>query len=401
MADQKNIILGVCGSIAAYKSAYLTRLLVKEGYAVQPVLTRAAAEFVTPLTFATLSGRQALVEFTPPGKLQWNNHVELGLWADLMLIAPASANTLAKMARGLADNLLLTVYLSCRAPVAVAPAMDHDMWHHPATQKNLEILRQHGVEVIEVDTGELVSGLTGEGRMAEPERLLDWVNQFLSGPKKKSLDKKVVVTAGPTVEAIDAVRFISNRSTGKMGIAIAEAYARHGCSVTLILGPTPLQPAVPGIQTVRVTTAEEMFHACRKYFPGADIFVSAAAVADFTPARKSPEKTKKGKASLNLELKPTTDILKTLSKSKKPGQLLVGFAMETGDLLEEAARKLKGKNLDLIIANSIREPGAGFGSDTNRVTFIDRNNKITKFELKPKSGVAEDIVEYTTRLLNA
>ncbi len=394
MASKGNILLGVCGSIAAYKSAYLTRLLVKNTYDVKVILTKAGVGFINPITFSTLSGNPALSDFTSEDNSIWNNHVELGRWADLMLIAPTSANTMAKMACGIADNLLLTTYLSCNAPIVIAPAMDMDMWTNASTQRNLEILKSDGVDYIPVGSGELASGLIGEGRMAEPELIFDFVNQKLAKSKKKSLNKKILITGGPTYEPIDPVRYIGNHSTGTMAIELARIFADKGATVQLILGPSNLNIKHANVKIDRVNTASEMLAKSSKYFSTADIFISAAAVADFTPLKMNQNKMKKSGAEMTLKLKATVDILKTLAERKHRGQLLVGFALETENAEENALRKLLDKNLDLIVLNSLQDKGAGFGNATNRVTFIDRNNKMTKFELKPKSQVAADIVNY-------
>jgi len=394
MTSKGNILLGVCGSIAAYKSAYLTRLLVQDHFEVKVIMTDAASGFVSPLSFSTLSGHPAICDFTSEDQLVWNNHVELGLWADLMLIAPASANTIAKMASGIADNILLTTYLSCKAPVAIAPAMDLDMWKHHTTKRNLDMLKTDGVHYIAVDSGPLASGLEGEGRMAEPEAIINFIKEKFFSSKKKSLNKKILITGGPTYEPIDPVRFIGNHATGTMAIELAKNLAARGASIDLILGPSTLSLNHEHINIIRINTAEEMLTEASKYFPAADIFISAAAVADFTPLKTAKNKIKKSGNTLNLQLKSTIDILKTLSKNKHQGQIMVGFALETDHAIENARKKLQNKNLDLIILNSLNDKGAGFGYTNNRVTFIDRNNKMTKFELKPKSEVADDIVNY-------
>lgn len=392
-----NIILGISGSIAAYKAAHLTRLWVKRGAAVQVLMTEAATHFIAPLTLSTLSKRPVLTDVH--SATGWNNHVELGLWADALVVAPASANTLAKLANGLCDNLLTAVYLSARCPVLVAPAMDVDMWHHPATQANIRRLQSYGVQIIPVGTGELASGLQGEGRLAEPEEIVAYVDQYFR--RQQDLGgKKALVTAGPTFEPLDPVRYIGNHSTGKMGIAIAGALARRGAEVTLVLGPTALRPEHTGLRLLRVGTAQEMYTACAPLFPEMDITVLAAAVADYRPATFSDKKIKKKDDELQLALAKTVDIAATLGSRKKSGQILVGFALETNDALEHARQKMERKNLDLIVLNSLQDAGAGFGHDTNKVTLLRRNGLQTAFELKTKTEVAEDIVNEIAGLAN-
>lgn len=392
-----NIILGISGSIAAYKAAHLTRLWVKRGAAVQVLMTEAATHFIAPLTLSTLSKRPVLNDVH--SATGWNNHVELGLWADALVVAPASANTLAKLANGLCDNLLTAVYLSARCPVLVAPAMDVDMWHHPATQANIRRLQSYGVQIIPVGTGELASGLQGEGRLAEPEEIVAYVDQYFR--RQQDLGgKKALVTAGPTFEPLDPVRYIGNHSTGKMGIAIAEALARRGAEVTLVLGPTALRPEHTGLRLLRVGTAQEMYTACAPLFPEMDITVLAAAVADYRPATFSDKKIKKKDDELQLALTRTVDIAATLGSRKKSGQILVGFALETNDALEHARQKMERKNLDLIVLNSLQDAGAGFGHDTNKITLLRRNGLQTAFELKTKTEVAEDIVNEIAGLAN-
>ena len=392
-----NIILGISGSIAAYKAAHLTRLWVKRGAAVQVLMTEAATHFIAPLTLSTLSKRPVLTDVH--SATGWNNHVELGLWADALVVAPASANTLAKLANGLCDNLLTAVYLSARCPVLVAPAMDVDMWHHPATQANIRRLQSYGVQVIPVGTGELTSGLQGEGRLAEPEEIVAYVDQYFR--RQQDLGgKKALVTAGPTFEPLDPVRYIGNHSTGKMGIAIAGALARRGAEVTLVLGPTAQQPEHTGLRLLRVGTAQEMYTACAPLFPEMDITVLAAAVADYRPATFSDKKIKKKDDELQLALAKTVDIAAALGSRKKSGQILVGFALETNDALEHARQKMERKNLDLIVLNSLQDAGAGFGHDTNKITLLRRNGLQTAFELKTKTEVAEDIVNEIAGLAN-
>lgn len=383
------IILAVTGSIAAYKSAVLVRLLIKAGAEVQVLMTRAATEFITPLTLSTLSKRPVLTEVTS-GEA-WNNHVELGLWADAMVIAPATANSLAKMANGLCDNIVSAVYLSARCPVFLAPAMDLDMWKHPATEENVKRLQSYGHHFLPVGFGELASGLVGEGRMAEPEEIVAYLNRFF----QKSQDfsgKNVLITAGPTYEAIDPVRFIGNRSSGKMGIAIAEAFASRGASVKLILGPSRLQPVLNNIETIRVESAQEMYEAAMQLFEQADITVLSAAVADYRPKIVAQEKIKKTGDTLTIELEKTPDIAAALGKRKRAHQIIVGFALETHDELKNAGEKLVKKNFDFIVLNSLQDAGAGFNFDTNKITILHRDNKRKDFELKSKSAVAEDIV---------
>jgi phosphopantothenoylcysteine decarboxylase/phosphopantothenate--cysteine ligase len=396
----KNIILGVTGSIAAYKAAILIRLLVKEGAHVKVIMTDLAKAFITPLTLATLTKNPVLVDFYNPENGDWNNHVDLGLWADAYLIAPVTANTMAKMAHGIADNLLLTTYLSARCPVFIAPAMDMDMLRHRATQENIKMLKSRGHVVIEPSSGELASGLEGKGRMEEPVRILDVLKDHFQkdqGEKKKTLNrfqgKKVLLTAGPTYEAIDPVRFIGNHSTGKMGYALAEAFIREGARVHLVSGPTGL--FVPeGLQSfIRVQQAEEMHQACQKLFPQCDIVCLTAAVADYKPVDVKKQKIKAQSSQLTIELEKTIDIAAELGKQKNNNQFVVGFALETDNELKNAGEKLKKKNFDLIVLNSLRDRGAGFGYDTNKVTLIDSDNKTYNFGLKQKEHVARDILD--------
>lgn len=394
----KHIILGVTGSIAAYKAAILTRLLIKEGAEVKVIMTPLAKEFITPLTLATLSKNPILVDFFNPENGGWNSHVDLGLWADLFLIAPASANTMAKMASGVADNLLLTTYLSARCPVMLAPAMDMDMYSHPATQKNIQILKSYGNIFVEAATGELASGLSGKGRMEEPENILQHVvNLFLAANRFNGY--KVLITSGPTYEPIDPVRFIGNYSSGKMGTAIATAIAQQGAQVTFITGPAAVEPQHPSVKIVRVKTASEMLEQAKNEFDSCQVAILAAAVADFAPANTSTDKIKRGKENLDLQLKPTTDIAETLGKMKRQNQIIVGFALETHNEVENAIDKLTRKNLDIIVLNSLNDAGAGFGHNTNKITLIDRNGKQKSFELKPKSEVAQDIANAIIDLL--
>jgi len=399
MLQGKNIVLGICGSIAAYKSALLVRLLIKAGASVQVVMTPDATSFITPLTLSTLSKKPVLSDYFIPETGEWNNHVELGLWADLLIIAPASANTLAKMANGLCDNLLLAVYLSAKCPVYFAPAMDLDMWKHEATQQNIQTLQSFGNIIIPPATGELASGLYGEGRMAEPEDIID----FLSAELKKKLplaNQKILVTAGPTYEAIDPVRFIGNHSSGKMGFAIADQLASMGADVTLVAGPSAEYSKQPSVKRINITTAEEMLQACVPAFKNSTACIMSAAVADYAPVNVADQKIKKQNNSFNIEVKKTTDILSLLGAQKKPGQILVGFALETNDEEKNAIEKLQKKNLDFIVLNSMNDEGAGFKKDTNKITIIDKNLQKTEYGLKSKTEVARDICNKLNELLN-
>jgi len=392
MLQNKKILLGVTGGIAAYKCAHLVRLLVKEGAEVKVVMTKNACNFVTPQTLSVLSKNEVTLDFFD-ASYNWNNHVHLAEWADLFLIAPLTANTLAKMASGICDNVLLATYLSAKSKTIVAPAMDLDMYKHPTTGQNLDKLISYGNLIIPAESGELASGLTGEGRMAEPENILRFIKEYLS--KELPLTgKKVLVNAGPTYEAIDPVRFIGNRSSGKMGIAIAESFYRAGAQVTLVLGPSHLSPSVKGINVIRVESSDEMYDACIKEFANSEIAVCSAAVADYKPKEQSKIKIKKKDEGLSLDLIKTKDILSEMGKLKKK-QCLIGFALETNNVEDYAREKLKNKNLDFIVANSAAEEGSGFGTDTNKVTIIDKHNKITNFELKSKQEAANDIVNYT------
>ena len=397
MLSGKKILLGVCGSIAAYKSAQLVRLLVKSGAQVKVVMTPSATEFITPLTLSTLSKHPVLIAFHEGSGALWNNHVDLGLWADLMIIAPASANTLAKCAGGLCDNLLSAVYLSARCPVFWAPAMDLDMYQHPSTQENLKLLRGYGNQVIDAEHGELASGLVGQGRMAEPEQIHDIISEhFSSGPLQ---EKKILITAGPTYERIDPVRFIGNHSTGKMGFALAERLASMGARVSLISGPSKLTVDHPHINLIKVGEAQEMFDEAQKIFDQMDVAIFAAAVADYTPKTKSDKKIKKGSGDMQIELERTPDIAAQLGALKKDHQVTVGFALETNDEQNNAKKKLDAKNLDFIVLNSLNDQGAGFGHDTNKVTIMDRHNNTQNFELKSKKEVARDISEYLLKFI--
>jgi phosphopantothenoylcysteine decarboxylase / phosphopantothenate---cysteine ligase len=400
MLHGKKIVLGVCGSIAAYKSAVLVRLLVKAGAEVRVVMTPAAHDFITPLTLSTLSKNPVLTDFIKGTSGQWNNHVELGLWADALVIAPASANTIARMAHGLCDNLLLAVYLSARCPVFLAPAMDLDMLQHPATKNNIKLLLSYGNQLIDPAFGELASGLIGTGRMAEPEQITERLENFFA-EKKRLKGKKVLVTAGPTHEAIDPVRFIGNHSSGKMGFAIAEVLASEGAEVNLVTGPTQQQSQNPAIKVSTVTSAEEMFKACAVLFPEADITVLSAAVADYKPVETATQKIKKSDDNLTLELTKTRDIAATLGKLKHNGQVIVGFALETEAEEANALKKLESKNFDLIVLNSLNDKGAGFGFDTNKITIIDHKKQPRTFELKTKREVARDIVDAIIQKVHA
>jgi phosphopantothenoylcysteine decarboxylase/phosphopantothenate--cysteine ligase len=391
MKDKK-IILGITGSIAAYKAAYLTRLLVKKGAEVQIVMTPAAKEFITPLTLSTLSRKPVVSEFFSARDGSWHSHVDLGTWADAMLIAPATASTIGKMANGIADNMLVTTWLSCRAPVFIAPAMDLDMYAHPSTQQNLERLRNCGNHIIEPAAGELASLLNGKGRMEEPDRIVDTLEAFFAS-QHILRKKKVLITAGPTYEKIDPIRFIGNYSSGKMGFALAEACARKGAEVHLVAGPVALQTVHPHIRRTDVESADEMYAVAVASFAKADIAILCAAVADYRPEKQLTEKMKREtKSQLSLSLTRNRDIAAALGAAKRDGQLLVGFALETNDGIKHARAKLEQKNLDLIALNSLEDEGAGFGFDTNKVTLIDRKGETTALTLKSKTGVAEEIV---------
>lgn len=398
MLKGKKIVLGVTGSIAAYKSALLVRALIKEGAEVKVIMTAAAKDFISPLTLATLSKHTVFIDIFKEDT--WANHVMLGRWADMVLVAPLSCNTLAKMAAGLCDNLLLAVYLSATCPVMLAPAMDEDMWQHPCTRRNLQILAADGNIIVPVTNGELASGLFGEGRMAEPEAIiLSLVQQFNNAGRLSG--KKVLVTAGPTYEHIDPVRFIGNHSSGKMGVAIARQLLQCGAAVTLVLGPAPGTFNLEGLNVINVQTAEEMYNACHRVFGETDITIMAAAVADYTPVAVAPEKIKKKEESWQVALKKTPDILKSLGQKKTGKQVLAGFALETTNERENALAKLQQKNADIIILNSLRDSGAGFGKDTNKVTIFDSNGGEKKFDLKSKAAVAKDIVDYIIEYIHA
>ncbi|WP_421978837.1 bifunctional phosphopantothenoylcysteine decarboxylase/phosphopantothenate--cysteine ligase CoaBC [Roseivirga seohaensis] len=396
----KKIILGVSGSIAAYKAAIFVRLLVKEEAEVKVIMTKAATDFITPLTLATLSKNPVLIDFQKDKTGEWNNHVDLGLWADVMIMAPASANTIGKMANGLCDNLLLATYLSARCPVFFAPAMDLDMYQHPSVLANIQKLISFGNHLIEAEHGELASGLIGQGRMAEPENLVTFLSDFFS--KKSALKgKKIMITAGPTYEAIDPVRFIGNHSTGKMGYALAEEAANQGAEVTLISGPTHLTIEHANVKLIRVKSGNQMYEACSIANETSDINIMAAAVADYTPKTVADQKIKKKGSEMTVELVKTTDIAKSLGAIKRENQLNIGFALETEAEIEHAQQKIKSKNFDLIVLNSLNDKGAGFGHDTNKVTIIDNQNNIQHFELKSKREVAKDIINAIVQKLEA
>lgn len=398
MLDGKKILLAVCGSIAAYKTAFFVRLLVKEGADVKVIMTRSAQDFITPLTLSTLSKNPVLSSFSQE-KGTWNNHVDLGLWADILIVAPLTANTLAKFAHGLCDNLLSAVYLSAKCPVMVCPAMDLDMYLHPATKANLRTLESYGNIIVDAEEGELASGLSGPGRMAEPEHILDHVIAFFS-QSQSMRGKKVMMTSGPTYEALDPVRFIGNHSTGKMGKAIAQELANRGAEIELISGPTAHYPKHPNIHITKVTSADEMFAAAKEVFPKSDIGIFTAAVADYKPETKSSSKIKKQEKDLSINLIPNPDIAKEMG-AIKTHQFTVGFALETDEEEVNALKKLEKKNLDLVVLNSLNNQGAGFAHDTNKVSIFDRNNNVTHFELKTKTEVAKDLADLIEKALNA
>jgi len=392
MLNSKRILIGVTGSIAAYKAALLVRLLVKAGADVQVVMTEAAKSFITPLTLSTLSKKPVLSAFVGnPSEGVWNNHVDLGLWADALVIAPTSAHTLARCANGFCDDLLSAVYLSAKCPVFFAPAMDLDMYRHPSTLENLRRLESFGNHIIRAEHGELASGLVGEGRLAEPETIVAELDSFFA-KRTVFAGKRVLITAGPTQEPIDPVRYISNHSTGKMGYAIARAFARAGADVTLVSGPTALPVPHPTIRRVSVRSAQEMYVASAEAFSTADLTILNAAVADYTPAYPADQKIKKNESVFSLELTKTTDIAATLGEQKRAGQLMMGFALETDNEHENALGKLHRKNLDWVVLNSLRDQGAGFGHDTNKITVMDREGQVRLFDLKTKEEVAEDLL---------
>lgn len=389
----KHIILGICGGIAAYKSAYLLRLFVKAGAEVQVVVTPAGKEFITPVTLSALSGKPVISEFFTANTGSWNSHVDLGLWADAMVIAPATASTIGKMANGIADNMLVTTYLSAKAPVFVVPAMDLDMFAHPTTLRNLRLLQEYGNYVIEPTSGELASHLVGKGRMEEPENILKYVETYFAGLQDLA-GRHVMVTAGPTYERIDPVRFIGNYSSGKMGYAIAEECARRGAEVTLISGPVALRAKHPNVKVIDVESAREMLDASVSVFPGCDAAIMCAAVADYTVENRSEHKIKREHDELPvIKLKKNPDIAATLGAMKRDGQRLVGFALETDNEMANALEKLQRKHLDFIVLNSLNEPGAGFKTDTNKVTIIDADGTVRKYDMKDKKLVARDIID--------
>ena len=391
MIRGKRILLGVCGSIAAYKAAHLVRLLVKSGAEVKVVMTPSAHEFITPLTLSTLSKNPTLTSFTSGEEGEWNNHVELGLWADLLVVAPISANTISKFVNGACDNLLSAVYLSARCPVAIAPAMDLDMYQHPSVKENIDKLASRGNLLIDAEHGELASGLIGQGRMAEPEVIFNFIDQYF-GEKSPLVGKKVLITAGPTYEAIDPVRFVGNHSSGKMGYAIAEEAANLGANVVLVSGPSNLSIDHPLVDIVNVTSAEEMLNSCQNHYPNSDISILAAAVSDYRPKEKATQKIKKSSDTMLVDLVKNPDIALTLGEQKKSTQFNVGFALETENERENAEAKLKRKNFDMIVLNSLNDKGAGFSNDTNKISIIDKNNIVMDFELKTKGEVAKDIM---------
>lgn len=393
----KKIVLGITGSIAAYKAAVLIRALIKKGAEVQVVITPAGKEFITPITLSALISKPVISEFFSQRDGTWHSHVDLGLWSDAMVIAPATASTIGKMANGIADNMLITTYLSMKAPVFVAPAMDLDMFAHPATQKNLEILRSYGNHIIEPGEGELASHLVGKGRMEEPEKIVEVLEAFFN--REQDLKgKKVLITAGPTYEKIDPVRFIGNYSSGKMGYALAESCARRGAEVTLISGPVQVKAQHPSIKVTKVESAHQMHETAIEAFPTSDAAILCAAVADFTPEVKADQKIKREKEDLILKLVPTEDIAAALGKIKKENQCLVGFALETNNELANARHKLEKKNFDFIVLNSLQDAGAGFQCDTNKITIVDKE-KATPYPLKTKTEVADDIIDRLANLL--
>ncbi len=390
----KHIVLGITGSIAAYKAASLARLLIKAGAEVQIVITPSGKEFITPVTLSALTGKPVVSEFFTANDGTWHSHVDLGQWADLMLIAPATAATLGKMANGIADNMLITTYLSMKAPVMIAPAMDLDMFAHPSTNRNLDLLRSYGNIIIEPAAGELASHLIGKGRMEEPEKILEAVEDFFK--KQESLSKKkILITAGPTFEKIDPVRFIGNYSSGKMGLALAEECARRGAKVILVAGPISMKTNHPNITRIDVESAEEMYNASMKAFPDMDTAILCAAVADFRPSEQYTEKVKRGEDILKIDLVPNKDIAASLGKIKKSNQRLIGFALETNDEQTNALKKIVKKNLDYIVLNSLNDPGAGFKYDTNKISILNRSGEKKDYVLKSKLEVASDIIDET------
>lgn len=398
MLQGKHIVLGITGSIAAYKAAYLLRLLVKKGAEVQVVMTPAAKEFITPVTLSPLSGKPVVSEFFAANDGQWHSHVDLGLWADAMLIAPATAASIGKMAHGVADNMLITTYLSMKAPVFVSPAMDLDMYKHPSTQANLKLLQSYGNHIIEPGFGELASGLEGKGRMEEPEAIVEYLEQYFAQVAEMS-GKRVLITAGPTYEKIDPVRFIGNYSSGKMAYALAGECARRGAEVCLISGPVQLETPAGNIQRIDIESADEMYEACMKEFPTCDAGILCAAVADFKPICVADQKIKRGAEDLCIQLTPNQDIAAALGRIKTADQKLIGFALETNNEMSNAQNKLQKKNLDAIVLNSLQDKGAGFRHDTNKVSIISATETLD-YPLKHKQEVARDIVDYLLKNLH-
>ena len=400
MLAGKRILLGITGGIAAYKTTFLTRLLIKAGAEVRIVMTESAGDFVSPLTLATLSKNEVLHAFISEeeGRTDWNNHVELGLWADLMIIAPATANTLSKMSSGRCDNLLMAVYLSAKCPVFFAPAMDLDMYRHPTTRASIEKLQEFGNILIPAEKGELASGLEGEGRMAEPETIVSLVAEWFEN-RLPWRGKTLLITAGPTYEPVDPVRFLGNRSSGKMGFALAREAANRGAAVLLIAGPTREQIEHPRIEFIQVETARQMLEASLARMEEADIIIGAAAVSDYRPAHPASQKLKKAKEAFELELIRNPDVIQTLAGKRREGQFILGFALETENGEENALKKLKAKNLDAVVLNTLEDEGAGFGGDTNKISFIDKNSGITPFALKDKGEVARDILNEINKRL--
>ncbi|MFP4663953.1 MAG: bifunctional phosphopantothenoylcysteine decarboxylase/phosphopantothenate--cysteine ligase CoaBC [Bacteroidales bacterium] len=396
----KKILLGITGSISAYKSAYLCRLFVKEGAKVQVIMTEFAKEFISPLTMATLSGNPVLEATHNPKTGEWNSHVDLGIWADAFVIAPASLNTMGKMAHGIADNLLTTTYVSAKCPVFIAPAMDLDMYRHKVNQDNMKKLKKYGCLFIEPESGELASGLCGRGRLAEPETIFETIQNHFNRALPLT-GKTFMVSAGPTYEKLDPVRFIGNYSSGKMGFAIAENLADKGADVILITGPTDKKTEHENIERIDIVSAQDLYNACLSFFPSVDGAVMAAAVADYTPAKASKDKMKSKSEKLNIELSPTKDVAAELGKIKTKNQILVGFALETSDEQKNAENKLKKKNLDFIVLNSLNDKGAGFNYETNKISILDNSGKIDKFKLKKKNEVAADIVNKIVKYINA
>ncbi|SFE97737.1 bifunctional phosphopantothenoylcysteine decarboxylase/phosphopantothenate--cysteine ligase CoaBC [Thermophagus xiamenensis] len=399
MLKGKKVILGITGSIAAYKAVYLLRLLVKEGAEVQVIITPAGKEFITPVTLSALSGKPVLSDFFENADGSWHSHVDLGLWADILVIAPASANTMGKMANAICDNLLITTYLSAKCPVLVAPAMDLDMYAHPANQRNIDLLRRFGTQIVEPASGELASGLQGKGRMEEPEVIVQRIKEVLAPTPKSLLGRKILITAGPTFENIDPVRFIGNYSSGKMGFALAEEAAKRGAEVFLISGPVNLETNYSSIYRRNVISAKEMYEACREWFPACDVAIFAAAVADFSPDSVASQKIKRNNDDWVLHLKANPDIAASMGQMKKANQLTVGFALETNNEEKNARRKLNDKNLDFIVLNSPNNEGEGFMADTNRISIIYRDGRMEKFPLKSKKEVAADIISAVEKIL--